>query len=503
MLARAYGSTLFGVDGVRVTVEVDAGRGLPSFQIVGQPDRVVSESRDRIRAAFRQGGLEFPPGRVTVNLVPAELPKAGTALDLPIAVAIAATRVELSPELLASTLFVGELGLDGALHPVRGALALVAASHASGLARAIVPAASHAEAAVCPGLEARGADDLAQVLRFLRGESDLPREPAEPLADGGAGPVEPDLSEVRGQEGARRALEIAAAGGHNLRLVGPPGSGKTLLARRLPGLLPDLPFAEALEATRIHGVAGTLGGRTLLVRPPFRAPHHTTSDAGLIGGGRPLRPGEISLAHRGVLFLDELPEFRRPALEALRQPLEEGAIRLVRSHGSFALGARFQLVAAMNPCPCGYRGDPSRDCDCDEAGLRRYRARLSGPLMDRIDLHVPVPRLAWRDLRGDRDAESSAAVRERVEAARARQRRRHAGRPYWSNAELPERAALRGMGERARALLERAVDGLGLSVRAYVRTLRVARTIADLDPGHAPEAPPTADHLAEALGFRG
>ena len=503
MLARAYGSTLFGVDGVRVTIEVDAGRGLPSFQIVGQPDRVVSESRDRIRAAFRQGGLEFPPGRVTVNLVPAELPKAGTALDLPIAVAIAATRVELSPELLASTLFVGELGLDGALHPVRGALALVASSYASGLARAIVPAASHAEAAVCPGIEARGAEDLVSVVRFLRGESDLPREPPGPLAaEAVGGPAEPDLSEVRGQEGARRALEIAAAGGHNLRLVGPPGCGKTLLARRLPGLLPDLPFAEALEATRIHGVAGTLGGRTLLVRPPFRAPHHTSSEAGLIGGGRPLRPGEISLAHRGVLFLDELPEFRRPALEALRQPLEEGAIRLVRSHGAFTLGARFQLLAAMNPCPCGYRGDPSRDCSCDEAALRRYRARLSGPLMDRIDLHVPVPRLEWRDLHSGSTAESSVAVRERVEAARARQDRRHAGRPYRTNAELPARTAMRGLDEPARALLEWAVDALGLSMRAYVRTLRVARTIADLDRAHSPEAPPAAAHVAEALGFR-
>ncbi len=504
MLARVYGSTLLGVDGVLVTIEVDAGRGLPSFQIVGQGDRVIAESRDRIRAAFRQGGLEFPPGRVTVNLAPSELRKAGSALDLPIAIGIVATRIELPAERLTRTLFIGELGLDGALHPVRGVLALVTAPHGGRLESAVVPEANLAEAVACPGLAAFGAPDLGSVVRFLRGEATLPDEPAHgPAAPRAAGP---DLADVRGQEGAKRALEIAAAGGHNLLFSGPPGSGKTLLARRLPGLLPELSVDEALEATRIHSVAGTLGERSLLSQRPFRAPHHTISDAGMIGGGRPLRPGEISLAHRGVLFLDELPEFRRPVLEALRQPLEEGRVRVVRGHGAIELAARFQLVAAMNPCPCGYRDDPERECACDEVALRRYRARVSGPLLDRIDLRVAVPRVPWRELAGSPAArETSCAVRARVAAARARQAQRHAGRPFTTNAELPPPSPGSPLPVSADALLllERAVRTLGLSARGWVRTLRVARTIADLDPDAPDGGPLTAAHVAEALGFRG
>ncbi len=496
---RAFGSTLHGVEGVLVGVEVDAGRGLPAFHIVGQADRVVNESRDRIRAAFRQSSLEFPPGRITVNLAPSGIPKSGSALDLAIAVALAASVGGVPPEPIARTLLCGELGLDGALHPVRGALALLFPARGTRLVEAIVPLANLAEAEVCPGLRSLGAGSLLEVLAGLRGELALPQSAPEPVTE--AVSVEPDLADVRAQHTARRALEIAAAGGHNLLLVGPPGSGKTLLARRLPGLLPELELDHALEATRIHGVAGTLRGRALLRRPPFRAPHHTVSDAGMIGGGRPLRPGEISLAHRGVLFMDELPEFRRPVLEALRQPLEEGVVRVIRAHGILELDARFQLVGAMNPCPCGWRGDPRRECGCIDAEVRRYRGRLSGPLLDRIDLQVPVSGVPWdRVARPEPPAEASAAVRERVVAARERQARRYRPLRLSLNAELPPQALARhaGLGAEGLRLLERAARELGLSMRAHARILRVSRTIADLEG--ADEI--AVRHLAEAIGLR-
>ncbi|MBW2279999.1 MAG: YifB family Mg chelatase-like AAA ATPase [Deltaproteobacteria bacterium] len=506
MLTRVWGATLYGIEGRPVSVEVDAGRGLPSFQIVGQGDRVVSESRDRIRAAFRQSGLEFPPGRVTVNLAPSEIPKAGSALDLPIAVAIAAAREPVEFDALASVLLLGELGLDGTLRAVRGAAALTSAAPLAGLQRVVVPLANLDEAAGCPGARVFGAETLTGVLGWLQEKDELVL--AAPGARTGPeaprGPDEPDLADVRGQPGARRALEIAAAGRHNLLMVGPPGSGKTLLARRLPGLLPDLDDAEAREATRIHSVAGTLGGAALLRRPPFRAPHHTTSDAGMTGGGRPLRPGEISLAHRGVLFLDELPEFRRPVLEALRQPLEEGAVRLVRAGAALDLPARFQLVAAMNPCPCGYHGDERHECQCDDPAIARYRRKLSGPLLDRIDLHVPVPPVPVGDVlptrRADNTNERSASVAARVLAARERQALRYADRPFLTNAELPpaDLARVCALDRECRTLLERALETLGLSMRAVTRVLRVARSIADLAADDAIEP----SHLAEAIGCR-
>jgi len=500
VLVRTFGATVSVIDGVRVSVEVEAGAGLPAFHIVGQADRVVNESRDRIRAAFRQSGLEFPPGRVTVNLAPTGLPKVGPALDLPIAVAVAGTRVELESERLARVLFLGELGLDGALRPVRGVLAMLGAAEDSAIREVVVAPGNLGEAALGPDLRAFGAPDLASVLDWLRGERalDTPAEPHESPAPAAGGP---DLAEVHGQEAAKRALEVAAAGGHALLLVGPPGSGKTLLAQRLPGILPPLGFEAALEATRIHSAAGALAADGLLAQPPFRAPHHSTSDAGMAGGGRPLRPGEISLAHRGVLFLDELPEFRRPVLEALRQPLEEGEIRLARAHGSVRLPARFQLIAAMNPCPCGWRGTAARECRCLEPEVARYRAKLSGPLLDRIDLHIPVSPVPWRDmLRAGPAGEPSARVRERVCAARERQTRRFARAGWSCNAEIPHPALAEHcpLDPPARALLERSVARLGLTMRAFVRTLRVARTLADLDARESLGQ----SHVAEALAYR-
>jgi magnesium chelatase family protein len=476
------GGALVGVDGVPVEVEVRISSQLPRVDVVGLPEAAVRESAARVRAAIASLGLPFPDRRVTVNLAPASLRKSGAGLDLPIAIGIlaAAGSLELGP--LEDLGLLGELALDGRVRGVRGALAQVLALAAAGCTRIVAPRENAVELALVPGLPVGLAASLADVLAALRDGEPLGRpEPAALLC----GPTSaPDLALVRGQDHARRALEIAAAGGHGLLLRGAPGSGKTLLARTLPGILPPLDFDEALEVTRIRSAAGLVDPAAPLVcERPFRAPHHSASRAGLLGGGNPPGPGEVSLAHRGALFLDELPEFDRPSLEALRQVLEDGGVALARAGRRLALPARFQLVAAANPCPCGWYRSGARDCRCDEGAIARYAARLSGPLLDRIDLHVAVSPVPWRELDASGgERESSAVVQARVVAARARQLERLAPLGRRTNAEIPL-GALESMvaaTPEARALLARAVDRLALSARAAHRALRVARSVADL-----------------------
>ena len=500
-MSRVLGAALIGVDGVPVEVEVRISSLLPRVDLVGLPEAAVRESTARVRAAIGAIGEAFPERRVTVNLAPAGLRKSGAGLDLPIAVGILAASGGVPADALEGLGLLGELALDGRLRPVRGALALALALRDAGCRSVILPAASAEEGALAPGLDVRAAPDLRAVLLALRGGELLPRGQAP--ADWAAAPSTAlDLADVRGQTLAKRALALAAAGGHALLLRGPPGAGKTMLAQRLPGLLPALDFEEALEATRIHGAAeGPEPGRPALVRArPFRAPHHTASPAGILGGGSPPRPGEASLAHRGVLFLDELPEFDRRVLEALRQVLEERRVRVARARGSCVFPAAFQLVAAANPCPCGWLGSGARDCRCDDGAVARYRARLSGPLLDRLDLQVRVPPVPWRDLERPDAGPATREMRERVAAARLAQQRRLRHLGVSTNAEIPDSVldvAVAATPE-ARALLGRAVERLRLSARSARRVLRVARSAADLD-GEARVGPPA---VAEALAFR-
>ena len=492
-LALVHGRARAGIRAPEVKVEVHLAGGLPSMSIVGLPEAAVREAKDRVRAAIQCAQYEFPARRITVNLAPADLPKGGGRFDLPIALGILAASGQIPAEALRDWEFIGELGLTGELRATDGVLPAALAVAATGR-RLLVPAANGEEAALASSVEVRTARTLLEVCAMLGGQKSLPvaAAPAQRVTAG------PDMRDVRGQAQARRALEIAAAGGHHLLLVGPPGCGKTLLASRLSGLLPDASEAEALDTAAVHSVSGRGLDPACWRTRPFRSPHHTASAIALVGGGSEPRPGEVSLAHNGVLFLDELPEWDRRALEVLREPLESGVVTISRAARQSEFPARFQLVAAMNPCPCGWAGDVSGRCRCTSDAISRYRARISGPLLDRIDLHVDVPRLPPAALRPDApEGESSGHIRQRVIDARQRQFRR-AG---VTNAVLDQAATARDcrLAPGDQALLERAIDALHLSARAMHRILRVARTIADLD-GHEGIA---STHLTEALGYRG
>lgn len=505
MLAKVHSCAIIGLEGHVVEVEVDSGRGLASFTLVGLPDAAVKESGERVRAAIRNSGLHFPTNRVTVNLAPADLKKIGPSYDLPIALGLLMASEQLDPNCLDGAMVVGELALDGAVRHVRGVLPATAFAREQGFRRIFVPAADAGEASLINGIEVIAVESLGQLVGGLSGMTELkavaPRPPAHAQATTFTLMPITDFAEIKGQEVAKRALEVAAAGGHNVLMVGSPGAGKTLLARALPGILPELTLEEALDITRIYSVADMLPPDTPLIQQrPFRAPHHTISHAGMIGGGKLPRPGEVSLAHRGVLFLDELPEFDARTLEVLRQPMEDKVVTISRASGALSFPANFQLVAAMNPCKCGWYGDPVRPCTCTPAQISAYQKKISGPLLDRIDIHLEVTRVNFEKLSDMRPGESSAAIRARVQAARDRQAHRFSGTPLACNADMSVGDLRRycELDDAGRSLMKAAMNQLQMSARAFHRVLKLARTIADL----AGSDRITTVHLAEALQYR-
>ena len=503
MLATVLSSALLGIDAYIVKVEVDVAGGLPYFTTVGLPDSAIKESRDRVIAAIKNSGFYFPQTRVTVNLAPADIRKTGSAFDLPIAIGIMAATNQVNLARLENAIILGELALDGNIRGIQGALPIAITAKENGIKDIILPAENAKEAAIVEEVNVYPVTNLSDAIALLNAEKEIPPEPHTLDKDPHAAHAEThiDLLDVKGQEHVKRAVEVAAAGAHNLIMIGPPGSGKTMIAKRIPSILPKLSMAESLETTKIQSITGVLPSDTPLVRTrPYRSPHHTISDAGLIGGGNVPRPGEVSLAHNGVLFLDELPEFRRNVLEVMRQPLEDRQVTISRAAASLTYPANFMLVAAMNPCPCGFFSDPNRDCKCTPNQIQTYVSRISGPLLDRIDIQVEVPAVKYSELAADTTGEPSVQVQERVEAARQIQHERFTRTNIHANASMQSKQIREycKVDDQAQDLLRVAINQLGLSARAYDRILKVARTIADLDQNPNIEA----IHVSEAIQYR-